>query len=155
MKLLIAHRGLINGPDPITENSPTQIVHVLAAGYDAEIDVWCSENHWYLGHDKPSYLINVDFLTRNGLWIHAKNPLAAQELAHLTRQGYSLNYFWHQNDDRVLTSYGYWWTNPQQELGCYSIAVMPEWYTELGKLDQCLDWDCAGICSDYVQKLRS
>ena len=40
MKLLIAHRGLYNGPDPWLENKPEQITKALTLGFDAEVDVW-------------------------------------------------------------------------------------------------------------------
>ena len=29
-------------------------------GYDVEIDVWLTEEGWFLGHDKPQYEIEID-----------------------------------------------------------------------------------------------
>ena len=36
---LIAHRGNLNGPNPLTENDPTRITYCIEEGYDVEIDV--------------------------------------------------------------------------------------------------------------------
>jgi hypothetical protein len=65
-----------------------------------------------------------------------------------------LNYFWHENDERVLTSQNYWWTSPNKPLFSNSIAVMPEWHTPLDKLAECLSWDAFGICSDWISLLH-
>ena len=40
---LIAHRGNVNGPDPLTENTPEKIESAITAGYDVEIDIWYDE----------------------------------------------------------------------------------------------------------------
>ena len=55
---LIAHRGNVNGPDPLTENTPEKIESAIAAGYDVEIDIWYDEEgKLWLGHDEPTYEI--------------------------------------------------------------------------------------------------
>jgi hypothetical protein len=145
---LIAHRGLINGPDTTLENKPEQIKLALQHGFDCEVDVWFQDSQWYLGHDCPTYKINFEFLEQPGLWIHAKNLHALYTLGADTK----LNFFWHQNDDYTLTSQGYIWTYPNKPLTLNSVSVMPEWtHSDLSTYNP----ECFGICSDYVGKLVS
>ena len=91
---LIAHRGLVNGPDSNLENLPGQILLSLQAGYDCEIDVHLINNELYLGHDAPTYKITVDFLLKNQdkLWIHCKNMDALCFLNGLSTQIYDVNH---------------------------------------------------------------
>ena len=143
--ILIAHRGLTNGPDPELENHPAKIINSLRSGFDCEVDVWMVDSVLYLGHDAPTYKINEDFLNHPGLWIHAKN---LEALNYLTTT--KLNYFWHQTDDYVITSHGHIWAYPGKPLTDRSVCVMPEWADQ--KLEN-LDKNCFGICSDYVYKI--
>jgi len=144
---LIAHRGLMNGPDNTIENAPVQICRALSLGYDCEIDLRV-DNHgyFYLGHDNPDYHTTAEFLHKPGLWIHAKNLNALKWLTNT-----ELNYFWHQEDDFVITSHRFIWTYPGKELTTNSVSVMPEWndpnFTNLPN-------NCFGICSDYVGKIQ-
>ena len=145
--ILIAHRGLVNGPGKEFENKPAQIETALAMEFDCEIDVWFKDGEWWLGHDAPTYLVDFEFLEQPGLWIHAKNLAALYILT-----GTELNYFWHQDDTYTLTSHCYIWTYPGKQLSKHSIMLMPEWSNpELTNLNTA---DCYGICSDYVQKIR-
>lgn len=154
--ILIAHRGLINGPNSKLENTEFAISVALAEGFDVELDVWFdnTDRTWYLGHDKPTYKTSLEFIAQKGLWIHCKNYIAALQLRDLVFQHKHLHFFWHENDARTLTSQGYWWTFPNKELGFSSIALMPEWYVNIENLDLCKTWNCAGICSDYVGVLK-
>lgn len=143
---LIAHRGLVNGPDSNLENLPGQILLSLQAGYDCEIDVRLIDSKWMLGHDIPQFEIPFEFLEQSGLWIHAKNLNALYELGKT-----NLVYFWHQEDDFTLTSNGYIWTYPSQEITQRSISVLPEWHDpEFNNLNL----NCYGICSDYIIKIQ-
>lgn len=139
--ILIAHRGNWVGSQPQRENNPEYVKQALNLGYDAEVDVWYLNKQWWLGHDQPQYKTSLGFLKTKGLWCHAKN---VQALAKLLTSG--IHCFWHKNDERVLTSKGFIWTYPGQELGENSIAVMPETVTnwQLNK--------CAGICSDQLKQ---
>ena len=58
--ILISHRGNVDGIYPEMENNPIYINKALNSGYDVEIDVWCIDNRWYLGHDSPQYEITSD-----------------------------------------------------------------------------------------------
>jgi hypothetical protein len=142
---LIAHRGLINGPDVNLENRPEQIELTLTQGFDCEIDLWVINAEFYLGHDRPDYPIDKKFLDKFGLWIHAKNLAALRWLTDT-----SLYYFWHQEDKFTLTSNKFIWTYPGQELTQRSIAVLPELHDPEFKN---LPTNCYGICSDFVAKI--
>jgi len=144
--IYIAHRGLTDGPDINLENRPEQIEYALSEGFDCEIDLWVVNSELYLGHDKPDYPIDIKFLEKFGLWIHAKN-LAA--LLWLTDTNFT--YFWHESDKFTLTSNNFIWTYPDNELTGKSICVMPEWKDPEFKN---IPTNCFGICSDYVRKLR-
>lgn len=148
--IYIAHRGNVNGPNPDLENSPNYIDGALKQGFDVELDVWYKDGKFYLGHDKPEYLIDLQFLlTRHKkLWIHCKNLEALDILI-----GYkSLNIFIHDKDIATLTSHNYVWTYP----GCkyfpkYSISVMPEWeMCDLTQNSFSSPKGYIGICSDYI-----
>ena len=111
------------------------------------------DQQFWLGHDQAQYPTDLDLLSRGGLWIHAKNDLAAFALLDLYRSQQWLNFFWHENDARTLTSNGHWWTYPGQSLSDRSIAVMPEWHTK-DLRSWAAEQTCAGICSDYVGTLK-
>lgn len=146
---LIAHRGLTQGPNKLLENHPEQLLNSIKNGYDCEIDLWVINSELWLGHDEPQYLINENFLKDNSLnfWIHAKNLAALRWLATTT----FYKYFWHQNDDFILTSNNFIWTYPGKELTSISIDVMPEWNDPEFKN---LNKHCYGICSDYVDTIK-
>lgn len=135
---LISHRGNINGPNRNMENSPAQIGDILARGFDCEIDAWYIDGTFSLGHDEPIYAVPRKFLLKQGLWIHCKN-LAALEMCPR-----GSNFFWHQNDDHSLTSYGFIWTFPEKPVGENSVIVDNSrgWRSK--------NYDCYGVCSDYI-----
>lgn len=139
----IAHRGNTNGPCS-RENMPLYVLAALAAGYDAEIDVWWKDGELWLGHDKPDHMVGENFLLKKKkwLWCHAKN---IEALEHLFKM--KMHCFFHDQDDCTLTSQGYIWTYPKNlVLTSRSIAVMPE---------RVQDWDLAnayGVCTDFPDK---
>ena len=152
---LIAHRALKNGPNRELENHPSEISSCLEQGFEVEVDVWYQNLQWWLGHDEPTYLTSIEFLNHPGLWLHAKNFEAADRLVELTHQGWEFNFFSHDRDPRALTSHGLWWTQPGLEFGPRSIVVMPEWHVDVEHIESVLSWNCAGVCSDYVDRIRT
>jgi hypothetical protein len=145
-KILISHRGNINGKNTELENSPDYILRAIELGYDVEIDVRVNNGVIYLGHDESEYEISLEWLEKQGqrLWIHCKN-IPAVEFFTMTPN--NLNYFWHQEDKVTLTSKGYVWVYPGNQPIKNSIAVLPEWLND--NVDECL-----GICSDIIEKYR-
>lgn len=148
MILLIAHRGLVEGPNESLENRPDQIQKTISHGYDCEVDLWLVSGKLYLGHNNPEYIIKEDFLLENSnkLWIHAKNLNALEWLTDT-----NLNYFWHENDSFTLTSKKYIWTYPKNALSSKSVCVMPEQFM---KIENCYFLNCYGICSDFILQIN-
>lgn len=136
---LISHRGNIWGKKPQQENDQSYLQFAIDAGYEVEIDVWYDEG-WWLGHDKPQYETNLEYLSNPNFWIHCKN---LEALARL--QGTKLNYFWHNTDLYTLTSHGWIWAYPKSPTiaGTHSIAVLPEIHNTDVKL-------FTGVCSDFI-----
>lgn len=138
---LIAHRGNICGKDITKENNPEYIEKAIEFGYDAEIDLWVT-NDLFLGHDLPQYKIEELFLFENNsfLWVHCKN---LQALKYSIER--NLNCFFHDRDDFTLTSKNYIWTYPNIKEFCdKSVVVLPE----NGLL---IPEYVYGICSDNVK----
>jgi hypothetical protein len=147
--LLIAHRGLMEGPNPDLENCPEQIEKALKEGFNVEIDLWCLNNQFFLGHDEPQYEVPWNYIDKTRMWVHCKNLGA---LFLIRKQYPRCQYFWHQNDDFTLTSGGFIWTYPGKPLTENSICVLPETKLDLTTYDPI---KCYGICSDYVNLLRN
>ena len=142
----ISHRGNIDGKDILNENSPTYIDKAIQLGYDVEIDIWFVNSEFFLGHDKPQYKINIDWINDRShrLWVHCKN---IEALSFLNKHDYDINYFWHETDTVALTSKGYIWAYPNKQPIKNSIAVSPEINSD--DVSQCL-----GICSDYIKNYK-
>ncbi len=151
----ISHRGNLDGPNPERENHLDYIQEALDAGFEVEVDVWFKDNQFYLGHDGPQYPVSNEWdLIRNNrnLWCHAKNIGALVEMCKLNENivdpDQHFNYFWHENDAVTLTSRGFFWTFPGQQLTQYSICVMPKTILPV--------WGrAAGVCSDIISKLKT
>jgi hypothetical protein len=144
--ILISHRGNINGPIPEMENKPEYIDEAIADGYDVEIDIWLISEVLFLGHDKPQYKIDINWINNRSyrLWVHCKN---VEAISFLNKHNYDINYFWHENDTVTLTSKKHIWAYPDKQPIENSIAVMPEIYKE--NIIQ-----CSGICSDYIKHYK-
>lgn len=152
---LISHRGNTNGPNFLEENKPEYIEIAISKGFDVEIDIHYDvvQNNIYLGHDKPQYIIDWDWLKKykDNLWIHCKNIEVLFKFSQTTCE---FNYFWHQNDDYTLTSKNYIWTYPGKVHTSNSIIVMPELYLNLD-LNSLNKYNVYGICTDYPHKLKN
>lgn len=155
--IIIAHRGLLDGPDTVLQNRPDQVMKAFGFGFQVEIDVWYIDGKWFLGHDGPEHSVDWSFMydNSNQLWIHCKNLDAFFKLkSDITHQ---LNYFFHDSDAVVFTSKHHVWTyfGKRETMHKSSVCVMPEvnyqWdeIVQMARLDQ---W--AAICTDYPRKLK-
>ena len=138
---LISHRGNLTGPDPKNENTPEYIDEALKHVH-CEVDVWRHNGALYLGHDEPQHIVPwAWFMERESqLIVHCKN-IEALCLFQSTR----FHYFWHDEDDYTLTSWGYIWAYPNKPVinKSLSIAVMPELHnTDVNNF--------LGVCTDEV-----
>lgn len=138
---LIAHRGNTKGTSHELENSPGLIERAVKLGFDVEVDVWYVDGEFWLGHDKPVYKMGSYLLYHPKLWRHAKNLPALRRMLNA-----NVHCFWHENDDRTLTSRGYVWTYPGKEYDDRSIIVNVGPMTEVPNV--------FGICSDYVELIK-
>jgi hypothetical protein len=136
---LISHRGNINGPNQKQENHPDYIMKAIDAGYDVEVDVWFVNGKFFLGHDFADHEVSKYFLLNDKIWCHAKNIIALHKLVEI-----GAHCFWHENDKCTLTSKGYIWTYPGEQLFGKSIAVMPKNNKSLSS--------CIGVCCDYISQ---
>jgi len=105
--------------------------------------LWYQDGQYLLGHDEPQYPIHPAFLSQKGLWIHCKHYDSFEELSST-----SLNFFYHTDEDYVLTSHKYIWAFPGNPGGKNTICVMPE------NNNQSID-GFAGVCSDYVERYKN
>ena len=137
--ILIAHRGNTTGPQPEQENKLNYIEDAILSGFDVEVDVWLFEGNLFLGHDKPSYRVDVQFLKNKAIWAHAKSIPTLKAL-----KDSGVHCFYHESDKATLTSDGYIWTYPGELLVPGSVCVMPE-KGITGRLNL-----CHAVCSDYV-----
>lgn len=144
---IIAHRGNIDGPSK-DENKPSVIDEAITLGYEVELDLRILNNELYLGHDEPTYLIDIDFLLDrlDKLWIHCKD---IESLIYCTQYLTNANYFWHQEDDYTLTSKNYIWVYPAISIPTKSkcICVLPE-------VNDQFMFNCQGICTDYANAYK-
>jgi hypothetical protein len=146
--IYIAHRGNLNGPDPVNENKPEYLLEAISKGFYVETDLWVINDILYLGHDKPDYKIEINFLLniKDKLFCHCKNIEALYFLIENYRE---IECFFHNEDACVLTSKGHIWNYPGNKLYPLTICVMPEY------ADQIIDTICYGVCSDFVNKLKN
>jgi hypothetical protein len=142
---LISHRGNLNGIIKERENDPYYILEAVKAGFEVEIDVWCTDKGFHLGHDGPQYWVDSSFLDKSNFLLHAKNSDALYSLLKLR----AANVFWHQEDDFTLTNKGIIWTYPNKKLFKNSICVLPE-KGHNGDLGICY-----GICSDFIESYKN
>lgn len=137
--ILISHRGNISGPDPVTENTEKQIELAMSLGFHVEVDVWKISGLLMLGHDAPLHQTTLKFLQNENIWAHAKN---LEALDYLLRN--DVHCFWHENDERTLTSRGVIWTYPNKRVTENSVIVC------LDKELNLLTNNLLGVCGDYV-----
>jgi hypothetical protein len=148
--ILISHRGNTSGPNPEKENHPDYILTAIQAGYEVEIDVWFKDGKFMLGHDEPQYDFPFELMQNHysKLWLHCKNLEALEMFLKLDATGSKLNYFWHESDKVTLTSKNTMWAYPGTQPLKGSIAVLPE-------LKEDNTSQCAGVCSDYIEKYKN
>jgi hypothetical protein len=153
--IIIAHRGLTDGPDKLLENTQKQVEHALELGYDVEIDVWLKDKKYFLGHDTPNHEVSWAWLTQSNMWIHCKNLPAFFDMRGRT---IIHNYFWHESDAVILTNRNNVWTyygrpdmaNPE------SICVMPEVtynWNEIPSIVNSGQW--MGFCTDFPKRIEA
>ena len=119
--LKIAHRGNFEGRNAERENTMDYLRIAIRAGYDVEVDVRYDGIGFWLGHDKPTERVDIEFLTWHEVWTHAKTI----ETLRVLWPHPEINVFWHDKDDFTYTSKGIKWANTGI-ITHDGIMVMPE-----------------------------
>lgn len=135
MKKVISHRGNVSGKNLLLENNPNYILNAINRGFDVEIDLWFTNDSFFLGHDFPKYEIKENFLN-DKMWIHCKNLEAIERMSQT-----DLNWFWHQNDKVVLTSKKYLW--------CFPGIYLKNALVVQNEKPFIIDDKIFGVCTDY------
>lgn len=137
--LVISHRGNVKGADSAFENEPNHVLALLKRDIPVEIDVRLENGIWRLGHDKPQYTVDLEYLKHPLLWCHAKNIEALEEMI-----ANDIHCFWHEEDDYTLTSKGIIWTYPGVFTTKNTVIVdtSKDWKTK--------QYACKGVCVDYL-----
>jgi hypothetical protein len=150
---IIAHRGLLKGPNQDKENTFEGVKKCFELGFDVEIDVRYDEKlDWFnIGHDNTIFqgsLLSL-FDNKDKLWIHTKDIKTFEHLRENDKKN-ELNYFYHTNEDFVLTSQGHIWAYPGKFVK-NSVWLFPE--RELEKLNYEMIKNKLnnhiGVCTDY------
>ena len=147
-KILISHRGNINGRVPELENTQDFIQKAIDVGYDVEVDVWIKEGNLYLGHDSPDYRVPYIWLMdrADNLWVHAKNFSALDGMLRL-----GVRVFYHQYERHtVIGNTTHIWSHDLTEANISSIIPL----LSIDDINAYDDRDVHGICSDFVSLLR-
>ena len=140
---IIAHRGLVNGPDKNKENTLPTIMSALGLGFDVEVDVWLQNNQLKLGHDKPGPTVPKWLFDNKKVWFHAKDIGSLKYLVEWDKR-----VFYHTNEYVVITSKRELWALPCKGFDC-SYIVLPE------NTGEKILKGTLGICTDYAIKYRS
>lgn len=138
--IFISHRGNVFGKNDL-ENKPSFIDKAIKLGYNVEVDVWKVDDKIFLGHDKPGYEVEKQYLLNENFWCHAKN---LESLKWMLDN--DIRCFWHQKDDFTLTSDKIIWTYPGKEITSRSIVVCKSLEDSI----KYSNMDVYGICSDFV-----
>jgi hypothetical protein len=144
--LFISHRGNTDKIIPSRENSPDYILEALEQSFYVEIDIWLVNTTFYLGHDKPTHMIDKSFLKlhKDKLLLHCKD---VKTFAFLYKEYHC---FYHTVEDIINTSRNYIITHVDHDILENTICMMPEKYNHSYKnLTKCI-----GICSDVIKKYR-
>lgn len=144
--ILISHRGNLKGPNLSIENKPEQIDLAIQSGLRVEVDLRVIENNFWLGHDTPDYLVSKDWILsrKDSLVIHSKNLNTSDFLAEFND---TLNWFYHTDEDIVLTSKGWIW--------CYPGIYLSNGIAVIQNDSKFISKKVKGICTDYPLLFKS
>lgn len=143
--ILVSHRGNINGPNMVLENTPSYIQGAIDLKYDVEIDVRRIGSDLFLGHDVPEHAISLDWLMErhNRLWVHAKNSCALNFLID-----HDIRVFYHSIENHVIIgNTRIIWSHNLSEASDKSIIPLLS-DREIGV--ESVNLGVYGICSDYL-----
>lgn len=142
---IISHRGNIRGLIPDKENRPSYIDCAIGNGYDVEIDIRSVGGELWLGHDKPQYKVDHNWLNmrKDYLWLHCKNIEAAIECRDYQS-------FCHSEDPFVYTTNGKIWLH-DLSVKIDDNTIIP--LISLNDISKSLSGVPYAICTDYPSSI--
>lgn len=179
MTRIIAHRGLLEGPDLGLENTKSNIEKALSMGFDVEIDIQHTESNGqiYIGHDRVKEECKFKNKEFYGLmekypnsiaWMHCKTLQSLSDLLMNYDLPSNCEIFAHDKDFASITyPLGCVWSYPQKYVGLvnlsYYIDVLPETWGPPSSFkdrygskidpswfdDKPYKFEPYGICTDY------
>ena len=147
---IISHRGNYSGVIPERENKPSYIDTTLSTGFEVEVDIRFIDGNFYLGHDSPETIINLNWILdrKDRLWFHCKNLEAASQFKKINS---GIKYFCHYSDDYSLISTGHVWVH-NLNLNLDDTCIIPI----LGKEDFIkYNKNVYAVCTDHIKDLRN
>ena len=149
MKILISHRGNVNGKQPDKENTVAYIEDALEKGYHCEIDVCKYDGEkFYLGHDEPDTPVTTkiaEFIKQPKVFVHAKD---IESIPALLTMG--CNVFFHKTDNVVFTSRGQIWCYPGKYVRDIRHAIWLD--LDWSPIDPDRKLNCLAVCGDRYDK---
>ena len=112
-KILISHRGNLNGRIPERENTSEYIIEAIQAGFNVEIDVRMHKGILHLGHDKPEEIVPFTFFLeplKDFIWFHCKDYESLLFL--MQEKKYTYKCFIHDKEPCTFVSNGMLWVHP-------------------------------------------
>lgn len=153
-KQFLCHRGNLESKFVPDENRPDLLDRRISEAYGVELDLWCSDDKYWLGHDEPQYEVSFDWLMKDlsKKYIHCKDGETFEHmLLRCGREGYRPHLFYHTKEDYALTTRGHVIVHPGIYLLDGSINMMPE----LGPEKKTAEYHKAfAVCSDTIRNLR-
>lgn len=155
--IYIAYRGLFEGENQQTEDTPDQIGKAANAGFPSMVDVWRVDNKLYLGATQPLIEVTEKYLQGPYFWINCQNIdmynwIQTQPIKKYPYYFYSPD----TNVPSVTTSNGYLWTYQTTPINNLSIMVLPE-IADRG-LFSTVHLRCYGVCSTFcpfIKRMRN
>ena len=151
--LYISFRGLINGQDPQTENTPKQIGKAFGMGFSVMVDAWRVDGKIYLGANVPTIEVTPAYLKGRRFYIYAHNTDMYTWLQSQNQTDYP-NYFYVQLplQPSYNVSNGKLWTFAEQPINNNSIMAIPESYDS--GLFSTVNLRAFGVCSSLCPTIK-
>jgi len=155
--LYISFRGLTNGQDPQTENTPDQIGKAFRQGLAVMVDAWRVDNKIYLGATTPTTEVSANYLKGKKFYIYSHNNDMYTWLQSQNQTDYP-NYFIVPLplQPYYTVSNGKLWTFAEKPINNNSIMAIPESYDS--GLFSTVNLRTYGVCSSlcsYIKRMRN
>lgn len=152
--LYISYRGLVNGQNEQTENTPNQYGKAFSMGFNVMADVWRVNNKIYLGSNVPTIEVTSEYIRGRSFWLNARNQDMYNWLLTQPSNLYP-NFFQVilPLQPSYTTSSGYLWTFAEAPISnTLSIMAIPESY-DTG-LFSTVNLKAYGVCSTMCPTIK-